>query len=154
MSRSCHISNAVRLAEVKQTGHNRYQSTACASNHAAARTGAICRPSKNSHALPARPLPSPSSCLVKATDICVMHLLHQLALLPGLDMVAGSTAYSWGIGRQPSSAQVERFRKRCSELCSAVEHCGGPYLCGPQPSLVSDGQGLIVMCRGGCPIPS
>ncbi|WIA08730.1 hypothetical protein OEZ85_008154 [Tetradesmus obliquus] len=53
----------------------------------------------------------------------------------GLDIVAGSTAYQWGIGRQPSTAQVQRFEQQCSQLRSALQQHGGPYLCGAQPTL-------------------
>lgn len=53
----------------------------------------------------------------------------------GFDIVAGSTAYQWGIGRQPSSAQVQRFEQQCSQLRSALQQHGGPYLCGAQPTL-------------------
>jgi hypothetical protein len=64
----------------------------------------------------------------------------------GLDVVAGSTTRYWGVGSRPSKSQLERFEAACEQLTQALTSCGGPYLAGSQPSLVSNCQGTRVMC--------
>jgi hypothetical protein len=73
---------------------------------------------------------------MRASDACVMARCL-IAAAAGLDVVAGSTSYCWGVGSRPSSSQVQRFEQQCSQLSSALQQQGGPFLCGPQPSLVS-----------------
>eukprot|EP00878_Enallax_costatus_P006528 GHUV01006845.1.p1 GENE.GHUV01006845.1~~GHUV01006845.1.p1 ORF type:complete len:263 (+),score=84.88 GHUV01006845.1:201-989(+) len=53
----------------------------------------------------------------------------------GLDLVAGSTARSWGVGTAPSRSQKQRFAAACQHMTDALQRTGGPYLTGPTPSL-------------------
>eukprot|EP00879_Flechtneria_rotunda_P032221 GHRR01035391.1.p1 GENE.GHRR01035391.1~~GHRR01035391.1.p1 ORF type:complete len:224 (+),score=70.70 GHRR01035391.1:62-733(+) len=65
------------------------------------------------------------------------HLLGRTSMIvsAGLDLVAGSTSRSWGIGMRPSNQQQQRFEKQCAQLINALQQQGGLFLTGSKPSL-------------------
>ena len=53
---------------------------------------------------------------------------------PGLDVVAGTTSYSWGIGSGATPSQLSRFEDSLRPLAAALQESGGPFLAGPELS--------------------
>lgn len=117
----------------------RASGTACPTRHTQAPTGG------------SKPCYQHSGCQQSALQALGLNpkpvQLDCCGVCAGLDVVAGSTARYWGVGSRPNKSQLQRFEAACQQLASALQNCGGPYLAGSHPSLVSNHPGPQGMFR-------
>lgn len=65
------------------------------------------------------------------------HLINTVEsfVAAGLDLMAGTTARSWGIGKKQTSLQRSAFESQLALLQNCLDYHGGPFLVGQQISL-------------------